>query len=299
MFHTDAANVNISQSNLSYLNNGKQNLPGLDLSHLILHKMNLMAPKARQLDFIVKEISNRMLDRLDYIKISPEHVLDIGSGMGIDKKGLGQHYPKSAVYSIDFALQMLTNYHSRSGVFSKKYKNLICANALNLPIAAQSIDLVWSNLCLPYISNLEQYFIEINRVLKLGGTFLVSGFGIDSLKQLRELGLATFNFPDMHLIGDILVELGFTNPVTDLEYITLEYNTLSDLLSDIRIVGCGSGLRHHISIEQYKNLDTNFNNMSRNGKLGLTLEIFYAHAWKDKVRQNLVSGRNIIQFIRS
>lgn len=265
---------------------------------IIMQKMNHIATRAIRLDFIIKEISKRIQDRLDYIKINPQCILDIGSGLSIDSKSLEQRYPKSTVYQLDFALNMLKHYSNKYSWFKRKHKNLICADALNLPIASQSVDLVLSNLTLPYISDIKQYFSEINRVLKLGGTFLVSGLGVDSLMQLRELGLATFNFPDMHLIGDILVELGFSNPVTDLEYITLEYYELADLLNDIRILGAGAGLYHRITKSNYQNLQSNFMRISQNGKFPLTLEIFYAHAWKDKVRNNLVSGRSIVEFHR-
>lgn len=280
--------INLSQTNLSQAS----------ISDEVSKKFNRIAPKLQQLDFIIKEIGARMMDRLDYIKVNPEHVLDIGSGLGLDRQDLHIRYPKAGIYSIDTALKMLKHYAPKKSFswMGKSHKNLICADALSLPIASQSMDLVWSNLTLPYIMDIRQYFAEINRVLKLGATFLVSGLGVDSLEQLRELGLATYNFPDMHLIGDTLVELGFNNPVTDLEYITLEYNTLDDLLSDIRIIGCGSVLRHYLSRAEYKSLQLNFNRISGNGKFPLTLEVFYAHAWKDKIRKDLVSGRSVIQF---
>jgi len=275
-----------------------ESLSQKNMSKNVLHKMNSIAPKVQQLDFIIKEIGARMMDRLDYIKVNPEHVLDIGSGLGIDRQGLHKRYPKAGIYGVDIALNILKNYAPKKSFvwLGKSHKNLICADALSLPIASQSMDLVWSNLTLPYIMDVRQYFTEINRVLKLGATFLVSGLGVDSLEQLRELGLATYNFPDMHLIGDTLVELGFSNPVTDLEYITLEYNTLDELLSDIRIIGCGSVLWHRLSRADYESLQLNFDRISGNGKFPLTLEVFYAHAWKDKIRKDLVSGRSVIQF---
>jgi malonyl-CoA O-methyltransferase len=274
------------------------NLTQTMLCDAVSKKINLIAPRVLELDFILQEVSNRMTDRLDYIKINPKQVLDIGYGLGIDRNSLHTRYPDADIFSIDIAINMLKNYAPKKlfARFGKSYKNLSCANALNLPIASQSMDFVWSNLTLPYIIDIKQYFAEINRVLKLGAGFLVSGLGVDSLLQLRELGLATYNFPDMHLIGDTLVELGFSNPVTDLEYITLEYNKLEDLLFDIRLIGCGSVLSHHLSIVQYKNLQANFNQISNNGKFSLTLEVFYAHAWKDTIRKDLVSGRSVIQF---
>jgi malonyl-CoA O-methyltransferase len=284
---------------------------------LVQKALNDQADEAHHMDFIIKEIASRMNDRLDYIKLEPKRVLDIGSGLGIDYKLLSSKYPAANVYALDLTIDMLKQYNKNlkeqsiiSKLFSKlqknsKYNKLICANAISLPITSQSMDLVWSNLTLPYINikDFKNYFVEINRVLKLGGTFLVSGLGVDSLEQLRQLGLSTYNFPDMHLIGDILVEVGFTNPVTDIDIIKLEYDNLSQLLADIKYIGGSRMLDKYLTKttsktieDKYKELENNFWQMTDCNKFPLTLEVYYAHAWKDKIRKDLVSGRSIISF---
>jgi len=273
------------------------------LNHkLIQQKLNANAKKLVQVEFIYQEVAKRMIDRLDYIKIMPQNILDLGSGLNIDAKLLASKYPKSDIYKIDLAINLLKEYHSPQGFFSKVFKKnqmLVCANALQLPIASQSINLVWANLILPYIDDLNGYFKEVNRVLALGGTFLVSGFGVDSLQELRDIGLNTYNFPDMHIIGDILVKLGFTDPVTDVEHITIEYDTLAKLLNEIRLIGCGAATNTKLSrltTQDYRTLDKHFIKSAKSGKYTLTLEVFYAHAWKDKVMLNLTDGVKPIQF---
>ncbi len=171
-------------------------------------------------------------------------------------------------------------------------------NAINLPIKSQSSDLIWSNLVLPYLLNIEDFFKEIRRILKINGCFLISGLGVDSLQQIRDVGLATNNFPDMHVIGDILVKLGFSNPVTDVEYLTLEYTSPEQLIKDIRIIGCGAVLEHitPISVDKYKAIHDKLLNLTKNGSIPLTLEVFYAHAWKDKPQLNLNEDTKIIHF---
>ena len=243
-----------------------------------------------------------MHERLDYIKLSPTHVLDLASGIGVDSNLLSQRYPKALVYKLDIAVEMLKIYHKPTGFIRNilyKNKDLICANAISLPIKYQSIDLVWSNLGLVYIDDIEAFFKEVRRVLVLGGTFLISGLAVDSLIQLREMGLSTYNFPDMHIIGDILVKLGFSNPVTDIEYITVEYHTLNELLYDMRIIGAGTAntLVQPITKTKYKELQHAFNLQTKNGKFPLTLEVFCAHAWKDKLVSDLPLGQQAIQFV--
>jgi len=272
--------------------------------NLIQQKLNAKANNLRQVDFIYQEIAKRMTERLNYIKLTPHQILDIGSGLNLDADLLKQKYPKSSLYKVDFAINLLKKSKSTSRVMDRLFKlnsELICADALNLPILSQSMDLVWSDLVLPYITDLNGYFKEIRRVLKLGGSFLVTGLGVDSLWQLREVGLNTYNFPDMHIIGDILVRLGFSNPVTDIEYITLEYDNFRQLLADIRLIGCGalSQKNSYLTKSDYIHLEQSFAKLIQKDKLPLTLEIFYAHAWKDKIELDLPQDTKLVQFHKS
>ncbi len=271
------------------------------LNHLIIeNKLNKNAKKIAQIDFIYQEIANRMINRLDYIKLQPDVILDIGYGLGIDSNGLLKKYSKAILYEVDIAVNMLKLYRQKQNLFKKLFNKKsyqICADGLSLPILSQSVNLVWSNLVLPYINDIEGFFKEVRRVLKVGGTFLVAGLGVDSLQQLREVGLNTYNFPDMHLIGDILVKLRFSDPVTDIDYITLEYDNFEQLLGDIRLIGCGAIInKNHLSKANYRDLANKFAKITKNGKNPLTLEIFYAHAWKDKVILDLVDDKKLIQF---
>ncbi|MFN8770506.1 MAG: methyltransferase domain-containing protein [Neisseriaceae bacterium] len=270
---------------------------------LIKNRFNKNAAKLHMLDFIYREIAKRMVTRLNYIKINPSRILDIGSGLGIDSELLQHKFQKSIITKLDLAIEILKlklNRNKNNFLKQLIYKNreLICGNAINLPIASQSIDLVWSNLVLPYIDQTELFLKEIRRVLAINGSFLISGLAVDSLKQIRDIGLTTYNFPDMHVIGDLLVKLGFTNPVTDVEYINIEYDNIDQLLNDIRLIGCGgvSTKTTQITRQDYLSIKNNFAQITKNGVTPLTLEVFYAHAWKDKVIIDAEEGKNIIHF---
>lgn len=272
--------------------------------NIILHKINKQAHMMHKLDFIYTAIASRMIDRLNYIKLSPKCILDIGSGLNIDAKMLQNKYPDAHVYKLDIAINVLKNLSRKSGFLSRiiKIKNndLICADAIKLPVLANSCDMVWSNLTLPYIHDIEMYLKEIRRVLAVGGCFLLSGLGVDSLIQLRDVGLRTYNFPDMHMIGDILVKLGFSNPVMDMEYVTLEYDDFRLLLEDIKILGIGASIENQFSLTklEYHNLESRFKQLTNDGKIPLTLEIFYAHAWKDQAHMDLPEGQKIIKLVK-
>lgn len=272
---------------------------------LFQYKINQAAKDLHKLEFIYSAIAKNMIDRLDYIRLNPLTILDIGSGLAIDAKLLQTKYPDSFIYKLDIAPNILKKSIKTPGIFQRilrnsKNQDLICANATQLPIAANALDIAWSNLTLPYITDIEAYLKEIRRCLKVGGCFFLSGLGVDSLEELRQVGLNTYNFPDMHLIGDILVKLGFNNPVMDMEHITLEYDDFKLLLEDIKILGLGYMIanKNILTRQDYADLETRFNKLTRNGKIPLTLEIFYAHAWKDQIHLDLSENQKIIQFTR-
>ena len=93
------------------------------------------------------EIGARMLERLDYVRLAPGHVLDAGSGPARDARALAKRYPAAQVIALDFSIQMVRQQRGVvSRLFSRNRNYSVCANFERLPIAAASIDLVWSNM---------------------------------------------------------------------------------------------------------------------------------------------------------
>ena len=65
----------------------------------------------------------------------------------------------------------------------------VCADALRLPFAEASADIVFSSLMLQWCDDLLIAFREVRRVLKPGGLFIFSTFGPDTLiGAARSLG---------------------------------------------------------------------------------------------------------------
>ncbi|MCP2821043.1 hypothetical protein NK918_24120, partial [Salmonella enterica subsp. enterica serovar Typhimurium] len=84
---------------------------------------------------------------------------------------------------------------------------------------------------------------EVQRTLRVGGLFMFSMLGPDTLQELRaalvEAGLQgrVHRFIDMHDVGDMLVEAGFAEPVMDMEHITLTFASPADLYRDLADTG--------------------------------------------------------------
>lgn len=175
---------------------------------------------------IEHEIGIRLLDKLVALKPQPNYILDLGCGPASFYAQLHQLYPHATIIGLDIAFAMLN--------FAKTNSNILCcADAEFLPFFDQQFDLVFSNCCFPSIQNLPGLFVEIQRVLKTHGTLLFSTFGPDTL---QELGLGKL-WPDMHLIGDLLMQQNFKDPVTEMEFIKTQYASLLDLCNDLQEAG--------------------------------------------------------------
>jgi len=255
-----------------------------------------------------REVCKRMLERLDYIKLNPDRVLDAGSGTGWGTRQLSQRYPAAQVVALDIALGMLSVAREQSGwwrkLFSGSRQSQLCADVEALPLAPNSLEMVWSNLALQWCNDLPATFIGLHRVLKSDGLVMFSTFGPDTLKELRfafqgvDGHSHVSRFTDMHDIGDMLTHSGFAEPVMDMEIITLTYDDIKSVMQDLRGIGAhnatagrGQGMMGKTA---WKQVTERYESFRRAGKLPATFEIVYGHAWKPKPKMTS-SGAQIIQ----
>ena len=90
---------------------------------------------------------------------------------------------------------------------------------------------------------------EALRRLRPEGTLLFCTFGPDTLQQLRRAWGEVDECPhvhpfiDMHLIGDELLGCGFTRPIVDADWVSVEYQRADLLYADLRGEGFTNILR--------------------------------------------------------
>ncbi len=245
-----------------------------------------------------REVCKRMLERLDFIRLKPGRLLDAGSGTGWGGRQLSERYPDAEVISLDIAMGMLRAAGKSAGwwqkLFGARRQMAVCADVEALPLVPDCVEMIWSNLALQWCNDLPATFVELHRVLKAEGMVMFSTFGPDTLKELRKAfsGVDGNNhlnrFADMHDIGDMLVHAGFSEPVMDMEYITLTYDDLRGVLHDLKAIGAhnategrGKGLMGKAA---FGRLLENYEKFRRDGKLPATYEIVYGHAWKPRPR---------------
>ena len=259
------------------------------------------APEYDQAAVLQREIGDRMLERLDYVKLKPEVVLDAGAGTGHCSDELLKRYKKAKILSLDFAMPMLQQAGKRGRWLRRP--SCICGDIEHLPLADQSVDLIFSNVAIQWCTNLQQTFAEFLRVLKPEGLLMFSTFGPDTLKELRAAWAEvdqlphTSQFVDMHDLGDLLVHEQFADPVMDAEPMTLTYSTVSDLVKDLKAIGAQNAdsgrQRGMMGKKRWHSMVKAYEQFRQQDRLPATYEVVYGHAWRPamlKEKQYSVDG---------
>ena len=257
-----------------------------------------------------REIGSRMLERLDYVKIEPQRVLDLGCGTGASLTALATRYPKAQVLGADFSAAMLgaargqrSQLHWLLPFMRKRQASLLAADALALPFKSGCVDLLWSNLMLHWLDDPLPVFREMQRTLNVGGLLMFSTFGPDTLKELRasfaDGEVHTQRFADMHDYGDMLLECGFSDPVMDVEILTMTYASVDDLFRDLRQNGAACAMharrRGLMGRTTWATARARYEALMEEGRLPATFEIVYGHAWK-AVPRTTADGAAIVRF---
>ena len=244
------------------------------------------------------EVGARMLERLDYVRISPQRILDAGCGPAPQAAALGKRYPGAQLVGVDFSLPMLRQ--ARSAGWLARLRGVrrpaaVCASLARLPFAAGSAQLLWSNMALHWVDEPRAALAEFHRVLAPEGLLMFSALGPDTLKELRAAAgeARVHRFADMHDLGDWLVAAGFSAPVMDMENLTLAYRDARALLADLRASGQTNARADRARGLAGKCLHAA---LALAGSRA-TCEVVYGHAWKGVPRRS-ADGRGIVQFDR-
>lgn len=264
-----------------------------------------------------REVCDRLLERLDFMTLKPARVLDVGSGTGYGLAHLRTRYAAAELCAADIAPAMLHATRERLpqptwaqralqrlAPNSSSFTHLMCADMERLPLAPNSMNLVWSSLALQWAHDLEATLKGFHRVLAPGGLLMFATFGPDTLKELRAAFSAVDDAPhvnrftDLHDIGDMLVNAGFASPVMEMEMLTLTYADLKTLMRDLKGIGAHNAAatrkRGLFGKSAWARLELAYEMHRQEGRLPATFEVIYGHAWVgDKTQRE--DGRQVIQ----
>lgn len=257
-------------------------------TRMLQRAFDAAAPDYDSVAAVQAEIRERMLERLALLRIEPGTVLDLGSGTGGGAAALGRRYRRARVLAADLSPRMLQRV-PRALPWRPRIAR-VAADARYLPLATDSVDMVFSNLMLQWVPDPEPVFRECVRVLTSRAVLMFSSLGPASLGELRRAWDGADHashvnpFLDMHDIGDALVRAGFAEPVLDVETLTVTYPDLDRMLRELRLggsVNLARGRRRGLTGRgRLEAMRRAYESQRRDDRLPVTLEIVYGHAWR-------------------
>ncbi len=216
-------------------------------------------------EFLALEIAQRMAEKLELVRLQPKKIGHLGE---LNLSVLGSHYPKSDHHCFDprFSSNTLAQ------LFKKMTRQHFYKYQEPNTIEAANFDLIWSNLELHLQSEPEALMKRWRSRLNPEGLLMFSYLGPDTGKELAKLFrndclLRNAGSLDMHDVGDGLMRAGFSEPVMDMEYLTLSYDDPNLLCKEAFNLGL---LTSPESVERL---------IQAESKLTITLEVVYGHAW--------------------
>lgn len=241
------------------------------------------------------EIAERMLQKLDIVKLDVRDVLIVPDFAGVHLDVLAKRYPNARSFSI--ADDGVSRFHLWRAKAMSNWRSVFSSNSSPLAsymssgrfdIPDNSVDLVISDLLLQDLADPKHFLQECWRVLREGGLITFSYLGPDTGKELRSLEISDVKLKnllspwDMHDMGDALLAERFSDPVMDMEYLTLDYERSEVLLADVsalKLLHSAPPVILEESVLPKK----------------LTLEVVYGHAWV--IGKHLAKAKDNVAYI--
>jgi malonyl-CoA O-methyltransferase len=253
---------------------------------------------------VQREIADRLLDHLEGLKLEPRSIVDIGCGTGYCARALQAKFPRASVTGIDLSPAMIRQAKKQRRWLGRNPSYRV-GDAQSLDLAANSVDLLVSNLALQWCDP-DTTFREFNRVLRPGGLVLLSSFGPDTLMELRRAWAAVdshshvHTFIDMHDLGDAMARNGLSGPVLDVDRLLVGYETVAEILRDLKGIGAQNLApdrpRGLMGKSHFQAFCRAYESAANAGRLEVTYEAIYAHAWASERVSAQASGEVPLPF---
>ena len=186
-----------------------------------------------------RDVGEQLLAHLDELAAAPRSILDLGCGTGYFCPALRARYPEARYLGLDIASGMVDFARSRC----PSDCDWLVADAESLPLASDSIDLVFSSLAVQWCARPEHLFAELARVLRPGGRCVFTTLGPQTLYELRSAWAAvdahqhvnTF-LPAASLLAAAGGVPGMALTLQERDF-RMDYGRVRDLLDELKALG--------------------------------------------------------------
>lgn len=194
--------------------------------------------------FLLDRVAEDFADRLALVLRHFNLAADIGTPGAVLRRTLKERDLVGSIIATDSMDASAENESAPSVVADEEI----------LPFADSSLDLAVSALALHFVNDLPGALVQIRRALKPDGLFLAALLGGESLTELRQAFAAAeaeieggisprvAPFADLRDMGTLLQRAGFALPVTDIDRLTVRYDSAFALMHDLRRMGATNAL---------------------------------------------------------
>jgi SAM-dependent methyltransferase len=206
---------------------------------LLLRARSRRAAALGPATFLLDRAAADLAERLDAVRRRFDIVVDLGT-------------PGEAVRNALAPLQSVGALIAAAAV--PRLRPSVVTDEEALPFATGGIDLVVSALALQFVNDLPGVLVQIRRALKPDGLFVAALAGGETLTELRQafaiaeseieggVSPRVAPFADLRDLGALLQRAGFALPVTDIDRITVRYDSAFALMHDLRRMGATNTL---------------------------------------------------------
>jgi SAM-dependent methyltransferase len=194
--------------------------------------------------FLLDRVAADLVERLSTVVRRFEVAADIGTPTDTLRSALARSGRVGTVIAVDALV----------GALPRRSAPAVAADEEALPFRDGALDLVASALALQFVNDLPGTLAQIRRALRPDGLFLAALLGGETLTELRASFTAAeaeltdsasprvAPFADVRALGLLLQRAGFALPVSDIDRITVRYDSPFILMRDLRRMGATNAL---------------------------------------------------------
>ena len=233
-----------------------------------------------------RDVGKQLLARIGAGRADPATLLDLGCGTGYFCPELKARFPRATYIGLDLATGMVAyarKRHADTGSW-------LVGDAESLPLAADSVDLVFSSLAIQWCPRPQHFFAELARVLKPGGRCYFTSLGPDTLHELRSAWATVDAHQHVNTFLPVteLAHASTTIPGITLSVATaricMEYQRVGELLAELRTLGAHNMNRDRpmglTSRRALQGMLQSYETRRANGVLPATYEVIFGEVAK-------------------